>query len=131
MKLVKIRLIGLLVFLPLLTLGLGGCMAVNTAMIPGQTRTDFTLKHDTYKQIRICEWGCAGTKYGNGAIKYQDPDIVDTTIVELPVIFGGSWKENWKVARSGGVTAIYTVTYIPSPQGGIDIHIKFPPEILP
>jgi hypothetical protein len=114
-----------------LALGLCGCMTVGTAMIPGQTFADFTLKRDTYRQLGVLERGCAGTKNGQGVNRYADPDIVDTTVVEYPVTPGGSWKEHWKVRRTGGVTAVYTVTYRPSPQGGTDISVRFPPQVLP
>jgi hypothetical protein len=122
---------GCFVLLSMLALGLSGCISANTALISGQTRADFVLKRDTYLQIRIFEWGCAGTKYGRGVIKYADPEIQDTTVIEAPITPDGSWKESWKVKRSGGVTATYTVTFRPSPQGGTDFAIKFPPEILP
>ena len=106
-------------------------MTASTAMISGVTRADPVLKRDTYRQIKICEWGCAGTRYGLGAIKYENPKIQDIVIIGEPAIPDGSWKENWKVERAGGVTAIYTITFKPSPQGGTDLRIKFPPEIFP
>jgi hypothetical protein len=131
MKYITLRSSGFFVLFLFLILGLSGCLTADTAMISGVTRADPVLKRDTYRQIKICEWGCAGTKYGQGAIKYENPKIEEIVIIGEPAIPDGSWKENWKVARVGGVTAIYTITFQPSPRGGTDIRIKFPPEILP
>src|SRR5882724_5724929 len=77
MKYITFRWFGFFVLLLLLTPGLSGCMTASTAMISGVTRADPVLKRDTYRQIKICEWGCAGTRYGQGAIKYENPKIQD------------------------------------------------------
>ena len=110
--------------------GLSGCVTGPNS-IPGQTRADITLKRDTCRNIKNIEQACSlANKYNQGILDGFGPKIVDTTVIKAPVTPGGSWKESWTVQRMSGITAIYTVTYQPSPSGGTDIAIKTPPQVV-
>jgi hypothetical protein len=114
----------------LIGIGLSGCMTAPDS-IPGQTRADIILKRDTCRNIKNIEQACSlANKYNQGILDGFGPKIVDTTVIEAPVTPGGSWRERWTVQRMSGITAIYTVTYQPSPSGGTDIDIKAPPQVV-
>jgi len=123
----KIRFLGVVL---LFGIGMSGCMT-EPSSIPGQTRADLNLKRDTCRTIRNIEKACSlNHQYCQGILDGFGPKIVGTTVIEAPVTPGGSWKERWTEQRMSGITAIYTVTYQPSPRGGTDIVIKVPPQIL-
>lgn len=120
----------------MLVAALTGCSTVNASLVPGKTIADLRLKTDVYKAIKVCEMACYKGKdkdIGRGLSWANNPATVDihfadTAVLEPPNALGSPWKESWTVQRSGAV-AVYVVSFRPSPRGGTDIGVSFPPTI--
>lgn len=122
-----------LCFSCLLALTLTGCSTVSALFVPGKTIADLRLRADIYKNVKLCEMACYGTENGRGLSWWNNPAtaniiFADTQILEPQQGPNSPWKERW-IIRRRGVLASYTLSFSPSPQGGTDFNVSFPPEL--